>query len=165
LWHLSRFQPSEIIDLAVQIEEKGAEFYQKLAEKAESKKTKDLLLFLASEEKKHLLDFKKLGDDFEAVSPRESYPGEYFDYLKSTVETHMFNDLERLGQLIEATKSESDIVRLAVSFEKDSILFFMSFRKLVGEDKGTVIDDLIKEEEEHLIKLSQIKKELQKGEM
>ncbi|MDK2984768.1 MAG: hypothetical protein PWQ96_410 [Clostridia bacterium] len=77
----------------------------------------------------------------------------------------MFNDLERLGQLIEATKSESDIIRLAVSFEKDSILFFMSFRKLVGEDKGTVIDDLIKEEEEHLIKLSQIKKELQKGEM
>jgi rubrerythrin len=77
----------------------------------------------------------------------------------------MFNDLERLGQLIEATKSESDVIRLAVSFEKDSILFFMSFRKLVGEDKGTVIDDLIKEEEEHLIKLSQIKKELQKGEM
>lgn len=77
----------------------------------------------------------------------------------------MFNDLERLGQLIEATKSESDIIRLAVSFEKDSILFFMSFRKLVGEDKGTVIDDLIKEEEEHLIKLSQIKKELQKGEI
>lgn len=77
----------------------------------------------------------------------------------------MFNDLERLGQLIEATKSESDIIRLAVSFEKDSILFFMSFRKLVGEDKRTVIDDLIKEEEEHLIKLSQIKKELQKGEI
>jgi len=160
LWHLSTFHPSEIIDLAVEIEEKGVEFYQELAEKAESKRIRDLLLFLASEEKRHATDFKKLGADFEAVTPRESYPGEYLDYVKSVVETHMFNDVDRLGQLIEASNSESDIIALAASFEKDSILFFSSFRRLVGGDKATVIDDLIKEEEGHLVRLSQIRGEL-----
>lgn len=50
-------QPCEIIDLAVQIEEKGAEFYKKLAEKAETESARELLLFLAAEEEKHRLDF------------------------------------------------------------------------------------------------------------
>jgi len=160
LWHLSRFHPSEIIDLAVQIEERGVEFYEELAKKANRKEIKDLLLFLASEEKRHVLEFEKLGADFEAVSPRETYPGEYLDYVKSTVETHMFNDLDRVRQLVEASNSESDIIGLAASFEKDSILFFSSFRRLVGGDKQTVIDDLIKEEERHLVRLARIRKGL-----
>ncbi|MBO8169026.1 MAG: hypothetical protein H0Z35_07575 [Thermoanaerobacteraceae bacterium] len=106
-------QPCEIIDLAVQIEEKGAEFYKKLAEKAETESARELLLFLVAEEEKHQLDFKKLGKDFEAVDPRESYAGEYLDYVRSTVETHMLADLERLEQLLDTAKSEADIIRLA----------------------------------------------------
>lgn len=37
-----------------------------------------------------------MGKDFQAVDPGESYAGAYLDYVKSTVETHMLADLERL---------------------------------------------------------------------
>lgn len=160
MWHISNFDPREVIEFAMGIEKNGTEFYQKLAQKAEQEKVKELLLFLATEEEKHLQDFKELGEDFEAFKPRETYDGEYLDYINSTVETHLFKDLDQLEQLLGGVKSEADIIKLATSLEKDSIIFFQSLRSLVNEKKQNVIDNLIKEEQQHLIKLLKIKENL-----
>jgi len=160
LWHLAEFQPSEIIALAVKVEEKGAELYKRLAEKAETDEIKDLLLFLASEEEKHQEDFKDLGKDLEPIDPRETYAGEYLNYVRSTVETHMFIDDKWVEKVIETAASETDVVRLAAIFEKDSILFFTGFKKLLNEKKQGIIEDLIKEEEGHLVKLANIMKDI-----
>lgn len=159
MWHLSRFQPSEIIDLAVQIEEKGAGFYQRLADKIETAEVKDLLMYLASEEEKHQEEFKRLGHDLALVSPRETYQGEYFEYVESTVNTHMFANEDLLEKAIKDASGPVDVAKLAISFEKDSILFFHSLRNLVNKDKQEVIDKLIKEEEGHINKLAKILKD------
>lgn len=161
MWHLSRFQPSEVIDIAVQVEEKGEGFYKRLAEKASTPKIKELLLYLATEEQGHQTDFKALLKNLEGVDPRESYAGEYLDYLNSIVETHMFADAEWMEKLVENAKSETDIIKLAAVFEKDSILFFQSFRAFLNEEKRAVVDKLVKEEEMHLVKLAKVKQDLE----
>ena len=58
MWHLSQFQPSEIISLAVEVEEKGANFYRRLADKVEAEEVKKLLLYLSTEEEKHKKNLK-----------------------------------------------------------------------------------------------------------
>lgn len=160
MWHLSRFQPSEILDLAVQVEEKGAIFYQRLADRVQVEEVKKLLNYLALEEEKHQEDFKRLGNDLLGVSPRETYEGEYVEYVLSTVDTHMFANEDLLEMAIITAERPVDIVKLAISFEKDSILFFHSLRNLVNQDKQKVIDKLIKEEEGHIIRLVKVLKEL-----
>jgi len=160
LWNLSRFEPSEVIDLAAEIEKKGAEFYRRLADKCEHLEAKKLLSYLAAEEDRHQADFIKLGEDFEGTNPRESYPGEYFDYMKSTAETHMFNDDHRLTRMVDDAVSPEEILLLAASFEKDSILFFIGFRRFTSKNKQQVVDDLIREEEGHLQKLAVLRRQI-----
>lgn len=160
MWHLSRFQPGEVIDLAVQIEEKGASFYQRLADKVEQAEVKELLNFLAGEEEKHQKEFKELGRDLSFINPRETYEGEYFEYVENAVSTHMFANEDFLEEAVKKATGPKDVVKLAISFEKDTILFFHSFRSLVNKDKQEVIDKLIKEEEGHINKLAKILKEV-----
>lgn len=158
MWHLSQFQPSEIISLAIEVEEKGANFYRRLADKVEAEEVKKLLLYLSTEEEKHKKEFKNLGRDLTSFDPRETYEGEYLEYVQSTVDTHMFANEDLLEKAIETAGGPVDVVKLAISFEKDSILFFHSFRNLVSKEKQEVIDKLIKEEEGHIINLANILK-------
>ncbi len=40
MWHSSKFQPSEIIELAIKVEEKGVEFYNVLQIKFQKESSK-----------------------------------------------------------------------------------------------------------------------------
>lgn len=163
MWHVAEFQPSELINLAVQIEQEGAKLYGTLAAKTQNSKSKELLEWLGTEEVKHQEIFSKLGSGMEAISPSEQYFGEYFDYLKSSVDTHLFNDQEYLEQQVAAAKSELDIVRLASTFEKDTILFFSSFRRMISAKNQKMMEDIIEEEHRHLAKLAAIRQEIVRG--
>jgi len=160
MWSVSKYQAGEIIDLAVQIEKTGGKFYRKLAEKAPDEKTKDLLLYLALEEEKHQTKFEELGQDLTPVNAPESYEGEYFEYLGFTVDSHLFNQSDKFEQLVENAQSGSDLIKLAMQFERDTILFFNGFRNVVLKGQQAVIDDLIMEEQIHLVKLSRLQKEV-----
>ncbi len=107
MFNLSKFEHGEILDIVVEIETKGADFYKMLAENAQYDKLKEALLFLAKEEEKHKNIFRKLlSDEFNLINPRETYEGEYFEYLKHTVQTHMFSDSEWMEKMINAADSE-----------------------------------------------------------
>lgn len=160
MWSLSKYQAREIIDLAVEIEKTGSQFYKRLAEKAPSEQIKGLLLHLAAEEEQHQIRFTELGRDFAPVNAPETYQGEYFEYVGFTVESHMFNNIDKLEQLVENARSGLDIIRLATDFEKDTILFFNGLRNLVLRNKQAVVDDLIMEEQIHLVKLARLRKEV-----
>ena len=160
MWSLSKYQDREIIDLAVEIEKTGSQFYKRLAEKAPNEQIKGLLLHLAAEEEQHEVRFRELGKDFAPVNAPETYQGEYFEYVGFTVESHMFNNSDKLEQLVENARSGLDIIKLATDFEKDTILFFNGLRNMVIKDQQAVIDDLIMEEQIHLVKLSRLRKEV-----
>lgn len=160
MWSLSKYQDREIIDLAAEIEKAGSQFYKRLAEKAPNEKIKGLLLYLAAEEDQHLVKFRELGKDMAPVNAPETYQGEYFEYVGFTVESHIFNNKEKLEQLVGNASSGLDIIKLATDFEKDTLLFFNGLRNLVLKDQQAVIDDLIMEEQIHLVKLSRLWKEV-----
>ncbi|MEW6662468.1 MAG: ferritin-like domain-containing protein [Bacillota bacterium] len=162
MWHLSLFEPSELIQVAVEIEKRGAVFYRQLKEKAVSAQVKELLEVLAAEEEQHQADFLSLGQDFSPAEPPEAYPGEYQDYVRSLVETHLFSDAEALERMMEEVSTEKEILKLAARLEKDTILFFNGMRRVVKPEKHEVIEDLIAQEESHLAKLGMLLKECNK---
>lgn len=90
----------------------------------------------------------------------ETYQGEYFEYVELIVDTHLFNNADKLEKLVENARTGQDIVRLAIDFEKDTILFFNGLRSLALKEKQAVIDDLIMEEQIHLVKLLRMRKEV-----
>lgn len=159
-WSITQFRGEEIIEIAVQMEEAGKLFYEKASQIAEDAKLKEMLSYLAQEEDKHIRDFTELGEKLNYnFLPGETYAGEYEDYVRSLVSSHVFN-INQVEDLIKEIKSDRDILRLALSFEKDSIVFFHEFKNMGNKAAQEVIEDLINQERGHIKKISEIAKSL-----
>ncbi|NLG33345.1 MAG: rubrerythrin, partial [Syntrophomonadaceae bacterium] len=81
-----------------------------------------------------------------------TYAGEYEDYVRSLVNSHIFN-LNQVEDLVKDIKSDKDILLFALSFEKDSIVFFQEFKNMGNKVAQEVIEDLINEERGHIKKI------------
>ncbi len=80
---MNTFTAGDVLQFAIRLEENGESFYRKAAATADDKGVAELFSRLAEEEIKHKKIFEDLLSRVKWVEPAESYPGEYFAYLKS----------------------------------------------------------------------------------
>lgn len=150
---------SEVVLFAVKIEETGQYFYRTFAEKLESEAEKEILNYLADEEAKHIKIFETMLKSVEKFKPSISYPDEYFAYLQAYADNIIFvqDTLEKEVLKINNVKDAADF---GIRRELDSILYYQEIKSLVPEKEKDLIDEIIKEERKHFLKLSSLKKEL-----
>jgi len=159
-WSIVNFSGGEIIRLAVDIEKAGKLFYEKAAAVVDDQEVKDVLTYLAGEEEKHVSDFQTLGKGLkEDVVYNESYPGEYGDYLKSLIDSHVFNE-HNVNDLVRDIKAPREALAIAFRFEKDSIVIFQEFSNVVDANGKVMIDALIAQEKEHIRKIADVARAL-----
>ena len=153
------FTGSEIIELGIQIEKNGRDFYNTLVDQSKNKKTKEIFRYLAAEEKKHIAVFQKILDSVQKYKPSESYPGEYFAYMDALASEYVFTRKDKGSQIARNAGSDKEAVEQGIGFEKDSIIFYEGMKKVVPEYDLKVIDELIIQEQGHLRQLSDLKKD------
>ena len=154
------FAASEIVELGVQIEKNGRDFYNAVAEKSKDKKAKDIFEYLAAEEEKHIAVFQKILNSVEKYQPSESYPGEYFAYMNALASDHVFTKKNKGEDVAKKTKSDKEAVEIGIGAEKDSIIFYEGMKKVVPRNDHSLLEQLIAEEQAHLTKLSELKNTL-----
>ena len=154
------FTGSEIIELGVQIEKNGKDFYNTLLEKSESQKAKEIFQYLAGEEDKHIAVFQKMLESAEKYEAPESYPGEHLAYVNTLAGEYVFTRKDKGGEVAKGISSDKEAVEVGIGFEKDSILFFEAMKRVVPEHGHKTIEGLIVQEKSHLKQLVDIKKEL-----
>jgi rubrerythrin len=154
---MSLFEPAEIFQFAIRIEENGEKFYRQMAKKLDEKKVKELFSFLADEEVKHKKIYEEMVSEIEKYEPFEAYPGEYFAYLRAYADEKIFNQ-KKLDKDIAAVKDALSAVEFAMERELDSILYYREMQNLVHENQRKKIGDILNEERNHYLKLSEIKK-------
>lgn len=145
------FNADEIFEMAEQIERNGAIFYRKAADTVTGGE-KDFLLELAKMEDDHEVTFKSLRKELSGAMKESST----FDpddmapqYLKALADTRVFFEKDM------DTSTMKEILKAAITAEKDSIVFYLGMKELVPEKLGkTKIDDIIKEEMSHIRLLS-----------
>ncbi len=150
---LIKFNGRELLDFAIAIETKGEELYRRLAAKCDNLQAAQLFHQLAEEESQHKADFVKMGEDFKEIHFRESYPGEYEEYLSNLIDNHLLYKAKDVDQLITKTCDAKSALELALNFEKDSLLFFMELSKLVVQNGQCTLEKLINTEQKHVNKL------------
>ena len=150
------FSGSEIIEVAIQIERNGSTFYRSLAESLDQKDIKDLFTHLADEEEEHIKSFQALHDSFKEYKPSNSDEEEYYAYIKSLSDRNVFTKKEGIDEIIKKIKGKEDALNMAMGFEKDSIVFFTEIHDLVKRTDKIAINELIRQEREHLKKLIHI---------
>ena len=151
------FSGSEIVEVGIQIEKNGRDFYSVLIEKTKSQKAKEIFKFLAGEEEKHIAVFQKILGSVENYEPAESYPGEYFAYMNALASGYVFTEKDKGEEAARSIKNDKEAVEKGIGFEKDSIVFYNGMKKVVQQYDLKVVESLIKQEEGHLSQLVELK--------
>ncbi|MBU1078591.1 MAG: ferritin family protein [Spirochaetes bacterium] len=146
------FNVSEIFQFAIRIEENGEKFYREMAAKFGQEMIKDLFLLLADEELLHKETFTDLLSKGEDYKPHESYPGEYFAYLKAYADILIFNK-EQLAKEMEDISTVMDALNFAIKREWESISYYNEIKGAVPEGQHSKIEMIVQEERKHFVKL------------
>jgi len=157
----SNFSGNEIIEMAIQIENKGFDFYKGMEKTAKTEKLKQLYNWLAIEEGKHIGVFEKMRSYVENIHVSGPYDWqEAMLYFRSLIDTKVFPDSLEGNSLAKELKDEIGAIQIAISFEKDSILFFQEINNMVDNREKEIINKLILEEKGHILKLLKMKQEI-----
>lgn len=149
------FNIDEIFEIAEQIERNGVTFYTKAAEKFPEYTKKSLFLKLAEMEKEHEKRFHSMRVDL-AQKERElseflDPQGEAVEYLRAIAHSKVFDLRADPTTKFKDIRSVSELLRIAIDIEKDSIIFYLGVKEMVpvelGKDK---IDLIVKEEMSHV---------------
>jgi len=160
------FNAEEVFQMAIELEEHGKAFYDKAQELVDDETVKELFRYLGAEEIKH----KKKSEELKASLPDQAKGGSVHDphgemdqYLKMMADMHVFRTSQGVDDRLGAVKTAEDALKLAIEFEKDSVIFFLSMQDATDDNKGKeLIGQLVKEEQEHLRKLTVKLRDLKK---
>ncbi len=146
------FNADDIFEMAQQLERNGAIFYRAAAGKVQDESSRDFLLKLAAMEDDHEKTFAKMQEELKAGEKKPTIfdpDAESLHYLQALADTRVFFEKN-----IDTSSMEA-ILKDAITAEKDSIVFYLGMRDMVPEKLGRGrLDDVIKEEMEHIRLLS-----------
>ena len=154
------FTGSEVVEIGIQIEQNGRDFYNTLCNRSKNQKSKDAFKHLADEEEKHIATFQKILDSVQKYEPQEAFPGEYFAYMNALASEHIFTQKNQGELIAKKMSSDKEAIDTGVGFEKESILFYEGMKKVVPENDHNIIDALITQEQNHLRLLYDLKRNL-----
>ncbi len=161
------YNADEVFEMAIRIEENGAAFYRRAAELQDDPSDKKFLETLAAMEDRHKVNFEALRQEISEFEKTETVfdPQEELSlYLEAMADSHGGEGDPDVAGRLTRDDSIEDIVKLAIMLEKESILFYLGLKDLVppklGQDK---IDDIIREEQKHIIQLNGFLKKAQKS--
>lgn len=147
----------EIVEIAVQIEVNGRDFYNRVASNTDSEKVKEVFGYLAGEEEKHKETFEDILAGIHKFEPREAYPSEYFSYMNSLASQFIFNEENTGLQQADKVQSYVEGINIGIGVEKDSILFYQEMKRNVPEEEHSQLEKIIEQERGHFRKLMQLK--------
>lgn len=154
-----KFSGCEIVELGINIEENGRDFYSTLARQTHNPQAVAIFEYLAGEEGKHIDTFRKIHAITCSYEPEEAFPEEYFAYMNSLASQYVFTQQNKGGKIARGVKDYNEGINLGIQFEKDSILFYEEMKKIVPDREKELIDRLISEEKNHLKQLNELKGE------
>jgi rubrerythrin len=137
----------EVLQLAVQTEVEGKEFYQKASQKSSSKLAKELFQQLANEEDVHRKKFEEI---YEALKKGQNWPDVEPPSEKGKRLKSLFAEATKaLGSKTKVAESELEAIKIAMDMEIKSYNLYHSrseestlpvekrfYEALAGEERG-----------------------------
>jgi rubrerythrin len=144
------FRISEIIDLAVQVEQNGEALYRDAMAKVQRQALQSLLLWLADQEAEHAKWFRALGETV------RSTPGDpELEEMGRGIFRSILGDQTFSLKEIDFTKVSNigDLLEKAIEFEKDTILLYEMLGGFIDDQKTLRHLEAIIREEKHHVKV------------
>ncbi len=149
------YNAEDIYNIGVEVEKNGQAFYAEAAKAVKDEDSKKLLEELASWELGHVSLFDELKNEL----PSDVKAGEdLFDidndvakYFKAAADSHVFKKGVDINKLVDGISDTLGIFKMALRFEKDSVVLYQGMKSMVSESMGkSKVDRLIEEEMIHV---------------
>lgn len=151
------FSGSEIVEIGIQIEKNGMDFYLTLMGHSKDIRVQEVFRFLAGEEEKHIKVFQGILEKADKFKEGQLVSDDYFAYMNALAGEHVFTKENAGRGVANAIKTDKEAVKKAIGFEKESIIFYEGVKKIVPDNDKKIIDCLIEQEKAHLRQLTEIK--------
>lgn len=156
---MNKYSVTEIMEMAVQTERLGQQFYSGMAEKFKGDGALvKLFKTLADKEKAHEKTFAELKDLVAKHGPEPVQWDDVTDYLRAFVESEFFLGAGKSLPTMTHMKTAKDAVNFALGFEKETLLYYLGLRPIVKEKE--ILDEVLNEEKSHIMWLDKFRKGL-----
>jgi len=155
------YNASEIFEIGIDIEKNGRAFYLAAAQATDNPAVKKLCEELAVWEEQHVKIFEELKANLSIdaeMQPAYNPDEEYELYLKAIAGSHIFLVNRDVSELIKNNPTAYDLLSIALTFEKDSVVLYTAMLKMVPEALGK--HDINKIIDEEIIHVSIISKQI-----
>ena len=152
------FQASDIVEIAVRLEENGVNFYRFAEQLAKQEEAKKLFASLAEAEVAHKRTFEGIFAKMDKSTQPEIYQGEFAAYLRAYVDSNIIFTKEVMDKELAKVKDTLAAFDFAIQRELDSILYYHEIKRLVPEAQYATIEQIIEEERKHFSALTDMKK-------
>ncbi len=154
------FSGIELINIAIGIERRGIAFYDIMAKSTRNAVARDVFQYLTEMERQHIRIFQDMLGESDKYQIPDTYTGEYTAYLQALTDSAVFTDDFATSEMATRAGSDIEAVELAISAEKDSILFYYEMKDIMPQRAQPTVNKIIAEEKSHLRQLSELKKKL-----
>jgi len=154
------FKGIELINIAIGIEGRGVAFYEVMARSTGNATARDVFQHLADMERQHIQIFQEMLKEADKYQVPESIAEEYASYFQVLIDSAVFTDDFITSEMANQVSSDVEALELAMSAEKESILFYYEMRDIMPRRASPVVNGIINEEKSHLRQLSELKKKL-----
>lgn len=157
------FSKNEAIEIAIQIEREGKDFFEAVARASKDDEVKTVFEWLASEEERHMMVFESMRGDAEKLELAGPYDWEEAGrYLRAVAEERVFPGLAEAEKVARGMTDLQRVFRFAIQIERDNILYFHELRDLIAEKDRGIVTKLIDEEKSHIRRLVELRESMLK---
>lgn len=145
----------EIVAMAVETEKGGKLFYETVAGQSKDDNLKNLFAYLADQENQHIRVFEDIARNVKV--PQDETPvnwEEVVPYLKAVTDSRYFLGRDKALRLAKEATTTEQAVKLALAFEKETLVFYLEALDMVPAINRPAVDALIREERAHVRKLT-----------
>ncbi len=151
------FTVTDICNIAIQIEQNGAEIYRNASKTALDRKMAETLANLAKEEEKHAEWFKSIQSDQILSTEQKEMEAIGRSLLQDIVKNNSFS-LDK--KMLENANEPGELIAQSIELEQDTIIFYEILLDFLDNDETIEqLKIIIREEQSHIKKLKTMKEQ------
>lgn len=155
---MQTFNPHELVTVAIKIERNGQQYYETMAARTKNQAVREIFQMMAEQEAQHILDFTRIQKSLSASDydvPDVYRSDEMEAYLESLGDGRIFVNQRGAEEVVGEIEDEIAAIRHAISFEKDSLIFFREIQDLMPPElpDRDAVGELCRQEKIHLARL------------
>lgn len=156
------FSIYKIAEMAMQVEEKGASFLNKFAQKTDDQKIKNVLAYLANQEIQHHKDFKEIRDASAKTGEVDVYVIDIAKNMQVFIDSLKKEAFDQRN--FEPEINIKKCLRVMIFIEEESIRTYQKLKSVFIDKFAPVLERIINEEKEHLETLLKVERGLELSE-